>query len=200
MYWQSDGMPEPCEGSPASASTQASSSVPPRAANNPTVQNQSQFEYGPSQLHLRGRVPSEDDQVPQHYLGPSTSVPTILRAIVPLPTANNATVQNQNWNQPDDHPSQLPLWGQVSLENNQIPQHDLSPSLSIPTLYHATVSLPPSNNAMVQNQYPNQFSNYPPQIHPYDPVSSEDGQTLHGSSTRCVISLRVEDLPWLTRK
>ncbi|KAI6013303.1 hypothetical protein EDC04DRAFT_2759102 [Pisolithus marmoratus] len=161
MYWQFDATPQPCAGSPASASTQAGSTVPPRTANNSAVQNQSQFDYGPSQLHPRDRVPSEDDQAPQHYRGPATSTPSIARALVPPPTASNATVQNQNWNHLDDHPSQLPLCGQLSSEDNQVPQHDLGPSPGGPTLYPATVSLPTSSHA--RNQYPNQFGNYPPQ-------------------------------------
>ncbi|KAI6009688.1 hypothetical protein EDC04DRAFT_852208 [Pisolithus marmoratus] len=169
MSWQIISTRQPYVSSPTSASAQAGATVLPRTANNPTIQNQNQFGYGPSRRPLRDRVSSEDNQVPQHYLGPSTSIPTILRAIVPLPTANNETF--------DDHASQLPLCGQESLEDNhQTPQHHLGPSTSVPTIIGA-IGLPPSENrAAVYN--PKQFDNYLPQPYLYGLISSEDSQIL----------------------
>ncbi|KAI6009687.1 hypothetical protein EDC04DRAFT_2772773, partial [Pisolithus marmoratus] len=96
MYWQIAATPHPYASSPVSASAQAGATVLPRTANNPTVQNQNQFDYGPYRLHLRDRVPSEDNRAPQHYRGPSTSISSIAHALVPPQTANNETVCNQN--------------------------------------------------------------------------------------------------------
>ncbi|KAI6009685.1 hypothetical protein EDC04DRAFT_852040 [Pisolithus marmoratus] len=80
----------------SSVSILANATRPPPTAKKVAIQNQNQFDYGPSQLHLRDRVPSEDNQAPQHYRDFSTSISSIVHALVPPQTANNETVLNQN--------------------------------------------------------------------------------------------------------
>lgn len=113
----------------------------------------------------------EDIEKPQHYTGPSTSISTLAGAIDPPETAKNSTVQNHS-----HCPSPLGLYGWVSSEDHQRPEHYAGPSTSISALAGAIELLPAANNATVQTQ--NQFSSCPSQRCLYIRDGSECGESI----------------------
>ncbi|KAI6038282.1 hypothetical protein EDC04DRAFT_2005521 [Pisolithus marmoratus] len=164
--------PQLCAGSPTNASIQSGATVPPPTPNNPTVQNRSQFDYYPSQLHPRNRVSLEDNQAPQRYSDLSTTTSILTGAIGPLLTPDKLAVQHQN--QFRDCSSQLFPYDRVSSDDSQTLQHYVGLSTSGSILVD-TIGPPPIANRVA--------------LFSYDQVSSEDNQVpQHGAGPPVSVS------------
>lgn len=134
MSWQ---MPQRYAGSPTSATPLIGATAPPPTRNNATVRI--------IRVLYIGRM-LEDNERLQHYSGPSTSESSLAGAIEPPQVPNNAT------NRFGNRPPQLHLYGLVSLEGNQRPQHYASLSTGVSTLAGAIGPLQTATNATVRNQ------------------------------------------------